>query len=1019
VIEVNTEFQTDRRFVTIMFADLSGFTSLAEILDPEEMQELLNACFNVLVPIIEKNGGSIDKFIGDEIMAVFGAPLAMENSAKAAMNAALEMLEAMEKFKMERTQSLGIHIGINSGTVVAGGIGSKGRMQYTVIGDAVNLAARLTSAAPEKEVYVGKESYLLAKTHFEFKKLKPAFLKGKQEKIEFYKLLAKQKENSSHTNNLLIGRDYERQEIMQFALRKNANKLRLISITGNPGIGKSRLLDACTDELKKDFIPVKVNSGITTTPKPFEGIKQLLTIWLNANDTKTQTQLLTAIQLALDQRYFQFTYEELDWITQFLKPNAELPLNQWINDPNWAGRLSNILVSLLENLIQHQKVWLEIDNFANIDSYSLEILSFCTKSELKSKSIICLECRNPETLKKVVNPDIDFPSSQILQLEIRPLNPIDSEKLLLSQLPDFSIDPINLEEIIKKSEGNPLYLTAIASSYKSSSLGHSHKKAIPQPSQFHELGSIILDALPSHEKHLCGVASVIGREFSLSDLIYLANPDFTKRTIEKLLVELTKKELFIQTKTDFYSFSKEFIYQSAYTFFLLTERKKLHQKYANYLIEKQKPNAIKLLSEIAMHLENSGDTNRALEFYLEAHKRNFKSGLFKESYIICQKIDELISGSKKIKISSNQLITFFIQYAELNYKFLQIEKGINCINRALACCGESNYKSQIEIKIALSKLHIQNRNGDAGVRVLKPLIKNKNTSNILNKEKALFLKFYLTLGQAMYFSNYEAELYEMLADKNNDFSRSKDTAAQVQFNDLWILWACHKYRFYNIPETYVTLAKTNTELASKLKNTNDFFISKNILSLLFLWNGELNKSLLLKIENGSYARKISSHTNLLTELNYQAFIYRCLGKFKAMDKVLHEAFQITNKVKSSYLIHLRANQLVGKLKNDQLDSAASLSAFIEKAKSAFPENYPLKFFWEGPLFRYYITTNELEKAHACLQFIFHPSQRAWPEPANTLNERLNKAFEGKKKKEFLKISKELIQWSDTNQQGLV
>lgn len=304
-------------------------------------------------------------------------------------------------------------------------------------------------------------------------------MKGKQEKIEFYKLLAKQKENSSHLTNLTIGRDNERQEIMQFAQNKNANKLRIVSITGNPGIGKSRILNACSNELKKDFILIKVNSGITNTPKPFEGIKQVLTIWLNATETKKQTQLLTAIQLALDQRYFQFAYKDLEWITQFLKPNAELPLNQWINDPNWAGKLSNILVSLLENLLQHQKVWLEIDNFSNIDSYSQEILSFCIKSELKSKSIICLECRNPETLKKVVNPDIDFPPSQILQLEIMPLNPMDSEKLLLSQLPDFSIDPITLEEIIKKSEGNPLFLTAIANSYKSTTSGNSYNKVIP------------------------------------------------------------------------------------------------------------------------------------------------------------------------------------------------------------------------------------------------------------------------------------------------------------------------------------------------------------------------------------------------------------------------------------------------------------------------------------------------------------------------------------------------------------
>ena len=138
-----------------MFADLSGFTALSETLDPERVRGIVNRCFNMLVPIVERYGGTVDKFIGDEIMALFGAPLAHENDAERALRAALEMMQAMAAVYTSEGICLGMHIGVNSGTVVTGGLGSEGREQYSVMGDTVNLAARLAEAAPAGEILVG------------------------------------------------------------------------------------------------------------------------------------------------------------------------------------------------------------------------------------------------------------------------------------------------------------------------------------------------------------------------------------------------------------------------------------------------------------------------------------------------------------------------------------------------------------------------------------------------------------------------------------------------------------------------------------------------------------------------------------------------------------------------------------------------------------------------------------------------------------------------------------------------
>ncbi len=135
------------KLVTILFADISGFTPMAEKLGPEQIRSLMNACFETLVPVIERYQGVVDKFIGDAIMALFGAPVAQENHPELALRAALGMQAALGEFNQKHTTDFGLHFGVNTGRVVAGGIGSAGRQDYSVMGDAVNLAARLEGAS--------------------------------------------------------------------------------------------------------------------------------------------------------------------------------------------------------------------------------------------------------------------------------------------------------------------------------------------------------------------------------------------------------------------------------------------------------------------------------------------------------------------------------------------------------------------------------------------------------------------------------------------------------------------------------------------------------------------------------------------------------------------------------------------------------------------------------------------------------------------------------------------------------
>lgn len=179
----------ERKLVTVVFADVSGFTALSEKLDPEKVRELLNACFDWLIPVVQKYDGTIDKFIGDEIMALFGAPLAHEDDAERALRAALEMMEAIAAFNLKYHTKLGLHLGINTGLVVAGQIGGQRRSDYSVMGDAVNLAARLEDASSEGEIFVGRATHRLTSRVFEFEALPSIKLKGKEAPVKLHRLI--------------------------------------------------------------------------------------------------------------------------------------------------------------------------------------------------------------------------------------------------------------------------------------------------------------------------------------------------------------------------------------------------------------------------------------------------------------------------------------------------------------------------------------------------------------------------------------------------------------------------------------------------------------------------------------------------------------------------------------------------------------------------------------------------------------------------------------------------------------
>ncbi|HVB72101.1 MAG TPA: adenylate/guanylate cyclase domain-containing protein [Ktedonobacteraceae bacterium] len=250
------EAPEERRVVTIMFADITGSTPLADRLDPEDMRAILSGYFNLMTQQIRRHGGTVEKYIGDAVMAVFGMPAAHEDDPDRAIRAALDMQAALRLFNTQRIERdpeaarLQMRIGINTGEVAAPGAQST-RQDFLITGDAVNVAARLQQAASPDTILVGERTYLTTRDVFDFRSIAPLNLKGKQELVAAWavqgrrdvsRLYAQHPRGIEGQESPLVGRTLELTLIHTTYARVQAEQRpHLITLLGVPGIGKSRL----------------------------------------------------------------------------------------------------------------------------------------------------------------------------------------------------------------------------------------------------------------------------------------------------------------------------------------------------------------------------------------------------------------------------------------------------------------------------------------------------------------------------------------------------------------------------------------------------------------------------------------------------------------------------------------------------------------------------------------------------------------------------------------------------------
>jgi predicted ATPase/class 3 adenylate cyclase len=596
--------QADRRTVTVLFADLSGFTSLSERLDPEELQALQNRLFEEMTAAVERFGGFVDKFIGDALLALFGAPAAHEDDPERALRAALDMIDrtgrVSERSKADTSAPLTLHIGINTGHVVAGGIGAGDAKSYSVTGDTVNIAQRLQSMASPGEVLVGPLTYRLTRHAFLFESLGEASLRGKSGNVLVHRLRgsldAPRPARGLETLGLsapLIGRDAELAHMMGGLDLACGGTAQLVRLIGEAGIGKTRLVDEFLLRARQDkrFAEIAIRRAACSPlgEQSYGALAAVLRsayqIDHNASMAETQAKLLEAlVELGLSSGEIEGLMPLYLHVLGFSKPDAVL---QQVEPAQLRRQIFFAIRVVFERRLAQAPLLIIVEDLHWADAISLEALRFIM-DRLEHKRLMLLLTHRPLAENDRLG------SNRISQSALRlgPLGVAEGHKLLAAFLGEHCVKSSKglCKRILERSGGNPLFVEEIVRGFVEVGILRrdgtewyvtESEAATDIPASVQALLLARMDRLPRDVRTLAQEAAVIGPRFEATLLSAIATDPIKVDTGLDILCDAEVVEEVAGANampSRAYRFTQTLLHDVIYQNLLLQRRTDMHER---------------------------------------------------------------------------------------------------------------------------------------------------------------------------------------------------------------------------------------------------------------------------------------------------------------------------------------------------------------------------------------------------------------------------------------------------------
>ncbi len=579
----------ERKQVTVLFADLKGSMELLADRDPEEARRLLDPVLERMMEAVHRYEGTVNQVMGDGIMALFGAPLAHEDHAVRACQAALRMQQTVgwyaEELRRGRGVDVQIRIGLNSGEVVVRAIDSDLHMDYSAIGQTTHLAARMEQLARPGSTLISRDTLRLAEGYIEIKPLGPVPVKGMPEPVEVFELLRSEQVHSRLEASVargltpFVGREAEVDILHQAMARAAAGHGQIVAVSGEPGVGKSRLFWEFTHSHRSHgWLIMEAQATSYGKNTLYLTVKELLQSYFQLeerDDTRRVREKVTGKLLTLDEslrptlpaflQLLDVPVDDAEWQTPGLPQRRQLMLDA--------------VKRLILRESQVQPVLAVFENLHWLDSESQAFLDRLVDSLPLARALVLVSYR-PEYQHGWAC------KSYYTQFRIDPLPPQNAKELLGALVGDDpGLEPLK-QLLIERTEGNPFFLeesvhTLAETEVLAGTRGHYRlTREVPKvqvPPTVQAVLAARIDRLPIEAKRLLQAAAVIGKDVPMPLLQEIA--DFSEETMRRHLAQLESGEFLYEISlfpSVEYTFRHALTHEVAYSSLLQDRRRTLH-----------------------------------------------------------------------------------------------------------------------------------------------------------------------------------------------------------------------------------------------------------------------------------------------------------------------------------------------------------------------------------------------------------------------------------------------------------
>ena len=624
----------ERRIVTVLFADMAGFTARAERLDPEDVRAILSHYYARLSAEIEAFGGTVEKFIGDAVVAIFGAPIAHGDDPERAVRAGLAVCAAVAEMNAADPQlNLEVRVAVNTGEAIVS-VNRTELREGMVAGDVVNTASRMQTAAPTNAILVGEETYRATRALFEYRTVEPLVAKGKREPIRAWLAIGARMSPGERAASRLpmLGRIHEIAALHRvFGGVVAERRAHLATVLGEAGIGKTRLATEFAAQLEQQGVLIlrgrSLPYGESTPYGPFsQHVKQFSSIFASDDVAAAQQKLRAAV-------------------AGIAPPEAAAEIASHLqlliglgSDGEVADRQILFLAArrFTQALAQARPTMLVFEDLQWADTGTLDLLEVLA-SRVRDVPLMLLALARPDLL--LIRPAWGGGLLASTTVSLEALNSGDARELATRLLPRAADH--QRVQVVETAEGNPLFIEELAAA----AIERPAAIAADLPTTIRELVSARLDALPSDERTVVFDAAIVGKVFWRGALERMRENGIV---LSEALDSLEARDLIRHEsrswieRDDQFTFKYALIRDVAYATLPRARRKQLHGIVAQFL-EESTQGAAATATALARHWREAGDRRRALDYLLLAAEqagrgwaKDEAAALYAEALELCE-----------------------------------------------------------------------------------------------------------------------------------------------------------------------------------------------------------------------------------------------------------------------------------------------------------------------------------------------------------------------------------------------